>query len=285
MAWKDLIIEQFRKDDIGIKLKALSEDEAQIYEDKATKRMDEFTNAEKNELYHLYESFGHSTSGGYDPRVWLIDFLAGKENIIAIPTNHSSNRGLPSYLFSTGEDAYQGMQGMWSENWRRYWLLDSEDSFFIYYDYVGNTLFMMGEELIKWANAVRNRFYTVVGLSDDNYDFHLLDTRVENWGRRLILDCIYKPKGYPIDRSEHMTIIFSGCNEVTFEYMNHRFVQKHIHPKLWMWMGYRPAGAEEMSVPANLSNISVDIKFTYESITVIKDRSYFPPPDIFTEGE
>ena len=273
MTVRDLVVEQFHKQDIGIKFKELSEGESQKYEDIANKRYHEYWDARDNESFHLFERLGHSSY--YDPRVWLIDFLAGRENIIAI-TRKRDGSEVPSYWFATGEDAYRGMGHVGLMN---YWLLDSKNSFFIVYDYRENGLYLMGEELVQWAKTMKDQFYTMVGLSPDNYDYHLLDARVENWGRRVILDCIYKPKNYSIDRSQHMTIFFSGCNKITFEYMSHRAVQKRIHPKLWMWMGYRPAGAEEMSVPANLSNISVDIKFTYESITVIKDRSHWPPED------
>lgn len=285
MTFGDFVIEQFRKEDRGIKVKVLSEDEARIYEEMARKRYDELKHADKNGLFHLFDRFGRSTSGGYDPRVWLIDFLVGRKNIVAIPTRHyTTGREMPSYWFSTGEDAYQGMQGLAGNGLERYDLLDNEDSFFINYDYIGNTLFMMGEELIKWANTLRNQFYTVIGLSEEYYDFHLSDARVENWGRRLILDCIYKPKDYPIDRSQRMMIIFNECSKIAFGNTSRLFAPA-IHPKLWMWMGYKPQDAEAMTIPAHLSNLSVDIKFTYESITVIKDKNYFPPPDIFAGGK
>lgn len=273
---QDSILMRFDIDEIGIKVKRLEGDEAKPLIENVEKQYAEFINAEQNQLDHLYEV---SPSGGmgHKPWNWLIEFLADQSDVIAVEQSSPLSKWKPTFVhwFANGEDAYWKLAQV--DNGKVlmvYYLSNLENSFFIYYNYREKKLFMMGEELIKWAKSIRNRFYDAVGVPN-NAQVFLTDVRTGNWGNRLILDCEYEIPDSQLDEHGTFTIMFDGCSYRYWHPRSTHHLQKPLSPsrrKLWIWMGYTSKKYYQMTIPATIDTRAINMEFTYESFTVVKDE-------------
>jgi hypothetical protein len=276
---QDPILNRFNTDEIGIKVKRYDGDEAKPLIENVEKQYAEFINAKQNRLDHVYEVFYYREMG-HKPWNWLIDFLKDQSDIIAVGQSSPGSKWKPTfaYWFANGEDAYWKLVQLdYGRMFRLYYLSNLENSFFIYYDDVKQTLVLMGEELIKWAKSVRNRFYDAVGVPNNSQVF-LTDVRTGNWGNRLILDCEYRIPDAPImngDRGTFM-IMFDGCNYKYWHPMSTHDLRQSLYSdrrelwKVWIWMGYTSEKDYRMTIPATIQNLAINMEFTYESFTVVK---------------
>ena len=273
---QDPILMRFSTDEIGNKVKRLEGDEAKPLIENVEKQYAEFINAERNRLDHLYEVFSYGEIG-HKPWNWLIDFLKDQSDIIAIRQYSSLTKMKPTFAhwFANGEDAYWKLvQRDYGNVFRLYYLSNLENSFFIYYDQREQKLFLMGEELMKWAKSIRNRFYDAVGVPN-NAQVFLMDVRTGNWGNRLILDCEYEIPDSQLDEHGTFTIMFDGCHYQYWHPRSTHHLQTPWSPsqrELWIWMGYTSKKYYQMTIPATIQTLAINMEFTYESFTVVKDH-------------